>query len=298
MNNEKHFISAILTTYNRKALLCRAIDSVLNQTLAADEIIVVDDGSTDGTQEYVVQRYPGIHFIHQKNSGVSAARNRAIEIAQGNWLAFLDSDDEWLPEKLARQMEALSGNPGYRICHTDEIWMRKGRRVNPKNKHTKYGGQIFKQCLPLCVISPSSVMIHHTVFQEMGLFDTSLPACEDYDLWLRICAYLPVLFVPELLLIKYGGHPGQLSQKHWGMDRFRIQALEKIIADSRLDIENKGLALQMIIEKTQIFLLGARKRNRRAEIKLYEEKLRTYQAIYNTLNLLTENNIYQENSNF
>ena len=96
-------------------------------------------------------------------------------------------------------------------------------------KHAKSGGHIFRQCLPLCVISPSSVMIQRSLFDEIGLFDESLPACEDYDLWLRICARHPVLFLQEPMIIKHGGHRDQLSRRYWGMDRFRIQALEKII---------------------------------------------------------------------
>jgi len=285
MTDKKQFISVILTTYNRKLLVVRAIESVIKQTLPADEIIVVDDGSTDGTAEYVADRFPQIQLIQQKNLGVSAARNKAIENTRGDWVAILDSDDEWMPEKLARQRDELIINPEYRICHTDEIWIRKGRRVNPQKKHKKYGGYIFRQCLPLCIISPSSVMIQRSVFSDTGLFDTSLPACEDYDLWLRICAFMPVLFIPETLVIKYGGHPDQLSGKHWGMDRFRIQALEKIIADKRLNEENKYYALKMLIEKIQIYLTGAKKRNRGSDIKIFEKKRDQYLAIYKSTNI-------------
>ena len=145
-------------------------------------------------------------FIQQSNAGVSSARNVGIKRASGDWIAFLDSDDEWLPEKLETQMNALYKNPEIKICHTNEIWIRNGTRVNPKKKHEKFGGWIFQKCLPLCCISPSSVIIHKSIFKEIGLFDDSLPACEDYDLWLRITARNPVLYIKDSLLRKYGGH--------------------------------------------------------------------------------------------
>ena len=188
-------ISVIIPCYNRAHLLPRCLDSVLAQEFRPLEIIVVDDGSTDSTRSLLQGSYPGIRIISQENKGVSAARNAGISAAKGDWLAFLDSDDTWFPAKLGRQIQAVEASPGSNIVHTDEIWIRNGVRVNPQRKHRKYGGSIFKHCLPLCVISPSSVMIHRRVFDQVGLFDETLPVCEDYDLWLRICARMPVLFV-------------------------------------------------------------------------------------------------------
>ncbi len=101
-----------------------------------------------------------------------------------------------------------------RVCHTDEIWIRNGRRVNARKKHGKKGGWIFQHCLPLCAMSPSSIMIHRDVFTALGGFDERLPACEDYDLWLRITARYPVLFTRQPLIEKYGGHDDQLSRKY------------------------------------------------------------------------------------
>lgn len=269
-------VSVIIPTFNRAKLLPRAIQSVLIQTTPADEIIVIDDGSTDETATIVQSEFTRIKYIHQDNQGISAARNSGINHAQGEWIAFLDSDDEWLPAKLEKQKSALLNNPEYRICHTDEIWIRNGRRVNPHKKHQKYGGEIYKFCLPLCVISPSSVLIHKQVFTKLGNFDTTLPACEDYDMWLRICAYNPVLYIDEPLMIKYGGHTDQLSKKYWGMDRFRIQALEKMLSDSRLSPDNRLLTLEMIVQKIEIFLVGAHKRNRPEVIQTYSNMLELY----------------------
>lgn len=267
-------VTVILPTFNRAHLLERALDSVYAQSAPPAEVIVVDDGSTDSTSELVSERFPAVRYCHQPNKGVSAARNRGISTASQPWLAFLDSDDEWLPKKLERQLGALEKNPGSLFCHTDEIWIRRGRRVNPMNKHAKPEGWIFPQCLPLCCVSPSSVMLHRDLLEEVGVFDESLPACEDYDLWLRVASRHPVLLVNELLINKYGGHEDQLSHQHWGMDRFRIQALEKILQGQDLGEENRRLAQSMLTQKLEIFLQGAKKRGRDdAETRALNERL-------------------------
>ena len=236
-------------------------------------MVIVDDGSTDGTENLVSKKYPEFTYLKQDNLGVSAARNAGIAATSDEWLAFLDSDDEWMPEKLQCQMEALSAEPEMMLCHTDEIWIRNGKRVNPMKKHNKHGGWIFDKCLPLCCISPSSVIIHRSVLDEIGFFDQSLPACEDYDLWLRVASSYPVLYISEKLVVKHGGHQDQLSEKYWGMDRFRIQALEKIILSGNLIDENLNNAKQMLREKTIIFSTGARKRGRTAEAEKCEQRM-------------------------
>ena len=266
-------ISAIIPTFNRAHLLPRAVDSILSQTLPPHSVIIVDDGSTDGTEKLIKKNYPEIKYLKQDNLGVSAARNAGITATSCEWLAFLDSDDEWLPEKLARQMEVLNLAPAMKICHSDEIWIRNGKRVNPLKKHSKSGGWMFKKALPICCISPSSAMIHRSVFDNVGLFDQSLPACEDYDLWLRVTSSYPVLYISEKLVVKHGGHQNQLSEKYWGMDRFRIQALENIILSGNLSDENLNDAKQMLQEKTKIFSNGARKRGRTTEAEKCEQRM-------------------------
>jgi glycosyltransferase involved in cell wall biosynthesis len=254
-------ISVIIPTHNRASTLPRALDSVLKQTRPADEIIVVDDGSNDATATLIAQDYPAMRYLHQPNRGVSSARNLGIAHSSGDWIALLDSDDTWLPDKLLRQAEALKGHPGMRICHTEEIWVRNGVRVNPMRKHEKQGGRIFQRCLPLCVISPSSVMLHRTLFLEYGNFDIELPACEDYDLWLRLCAHEEVLFIEQPLIVKYGGHDDQLSRRYWGMDRFRVKALQKMLCDSQLNDADRRATLAALAEKAGIIAQGAEKRN-------------------------------------
>jgi len=253
-------ISVIIPTFNRCDSLCVAIESVISQTLQAAQIIVVDDGSEDNTAAIVAERFPGIELIEQQNHGVSHARNRGIEAASQPWVAFLDSDDRWFTHKLDTQLKAIEASPEYRLCHCDEHWIRKGKRVNPMNKHQKRGGDIFKHCLPLCAISPSAVIIHQSLFNEVGLFDESLPACEDYDLWLRMCRSNQALFVDTALLEKTGGHQDQLSTKYWGMDRFRLVALAKLLRSQSLSDEHRALTVSTFNKKYNILLNGARKR--------------------------------------
>lgn len=270
----RNSVTVVIPTYNRAALLGRALASLGAQTRRPEEIIVVDDGSSDGTAALVRECFGGVVYASQERAGVSAARNRGIAQARGEWIAFLDSDDEWRPGKLERQLASLACEPTYRICHCDEIWVRRGRRVNPKDRHAKAGGRIFRRCLPLCAISPSAVIMHRSLLDEVGPFDEDLPVCEDYDMWLRVCSRHPVLFVAEPLVVKHGGHPDQLSRRYWGMDRFRIAALEKIVRLPHLDGDDRRAALETLLEKIDVYLQGARKRHKRDEVELYEKKRR------------------------
>ncbi len=269
-------ISVIIPTFNRINALQQALDSVMMQTYQPMEVIVVDDGSTDNTKSKLHNNYPNIKYHYQKNQGVSSARNTGLKIASGDWIALLDSDDQWLPEKLEKQQQALCDQTGLKICHTEEIWIRNGVRVNPMKKHVKKGGNIFQHCLPLCAISPSSVIIHRSVFEDVGNFDETYPACEDYEMWLRITAKYPVLFIQEPLIKKYGGHQDQLSKKFWGMDRFRIRALEKILCQNTLSRENHQAACKILVKKAKIYLAGAKKRGKLIGCTHYEKLIEQY----------------------
>ena len=279
----KFSVSVIIPTFNRADVLGRAIESVLQQILPAKEIIIVDDGSVDNTLKVVSQLQSAttipIHYIYQHNAGVSAARNSGIRHANSEWIAFLDSDDAWLPGKLKSQAALIGQHPGFRLCHTQESWIRNGVRVNQMKKHAKSGGHIFQQCLPLCVISPSSVVVQAALFDDVGLFDETLPACEDYDLWLRICVHEAVLFVETPQILKYGGHDDQLSRKHWGMDRFRIQALQNILQQPGLDKSQKKLIYKTLLHKARILRLGAEKRDNQQRA----EKYRAIESLYSSL---------------
>lgn len=267
-------ISVVIPTYNRIALVERAIDSVLRQSIKPFDIIVVDDGSDDGTSEMIQKKYRSINLVQQQNSGVSAARNNGIKHAKGDWISLLDSDDEWTEKKLENQVNRLIKNPDYHFCHTNEIWIRNGVRVNQKKRHQKYGGYIFDKCLDICRISPSSTLFKKNILEHVGWFNTQLPVCEDYDLWLRITADYKILFVDEPLIIKYGGHTDQLSQSVEGIELFRIKSLENLLANTELSPQKKNLAITMIIKKLNIYLNGLIKRKKQTETEQVEEKIK------------------------
>lgn len=266
-------ISVIIPTYNRLHQIGRAIRSVLNQSYPAQEILVVDDGSTDATCARIEVDFPEVKLIRQTNQGVSAARNAGIAASCGDWIAFLDSDDEWRPDKLAKQVDTLAQHAQIRICHTDEIWIRNGVRVNPCNKHRKPSGWIFENCLPLCCVSPSSILISRSVFSEIGNFDQTLPVCEDYDLWLRIFSRYPICLVNDRLVIKYGGHADQLSRKFWGMDRFRVRAIAALLESGQLNDIQETQAKATLSEKLSVLINGFKKRDKHDDARHYQEMM-------------------------
>ena len=263
-------ISVVIPTFNRRQTIGRSIDSILNQTLFPSEIIVVDDGSTDGTSDYIQSNFPSIRLLQQSNKGVSSARNMGIRSSNSDWVALLDSDDEWFPKKLEKQVMTLSQNLDIKFCHTEEIWIRNGVRVNQMKKHQKYGGHIFNKCLDMCRISPSSVLFHRSILDDVGYFDKDQKVCEDYDLWLRITAKYPVLYIDESLIKKYGGHEDQLSKVKDGIESHRIKVLEKLIMQKFTSVQ-KNAMLKMLIEKLTIFSIGAQKRGK---IKAYNTSIK------------------------
>jgi len=269
-------VSAIIPTHNRKAFVVEAVASVLDQTYGDYELIVVDDGSEDGTEEVLAHYRGQVRYAYQDNNGVSSARNHGLGLAQGEFIAFLDSDDLWMPEKLGVQVAFMDEHPEAQLCYTDEIWIRRGVRVNPRKKHTKYSGEIYAKCLPLCIISPSSALMRRGLFEEVGTFDPSFPVCEDYDLWLRMAARFPVNFIPQKLIVKRGGHPGQLSQQGWGNDRYRVRALVKILEIGALTPQMRELTIEELHRKCQVLINGFRKRGKKGEVKEYKEIMARY----------------------
>ncbi len=258
-------VSVIIPTYNRYLFLMEAVESVLNQSFRDFELIVIDDGSEDDTAE-ITHRYPErLRYFFQKNQGAAAARNQGIKLSRAELITFLDSDDLWDKDKLRYQVDFMENTPDARICYTDEIWIRRGIRVNPRKRHRKDSGWIFDRALELCIISPSSVMIRRELFSEVGYFDEELPVAEDYDLWLRIAAANPIYLIDKPLIVKRGGHPDQLSEKYWGMDRFRVKALTKLLDHDQLDSNQRAKTIRMLKKKCKILARGCYRRGKNEE---------------------------------
>jgi len=276
-------ISVIIPTHNRATFLREAVQSVLDQgylqpsnRLASCELIVVDDGSTDNTKDIVASFGSKVKYTFQSHQGVSAARNFGLSLASGDFIAFLDSDDLWKEDKIEIQMSFMKAFPHAKACYTEEIWIRRGVFVNPKKKHQKYSGWIFDKVLPLCLISLSSALFRKEVFEEIGQFDDNFPACEDYDFGIRLAHRYPIYLLSRPLIIKRGGHPDQLSRKYWGLDRFRIRALEKALS---LDLtpDQMKLVKQEIVRKSCIVANGLKKRKKTGEVQKYTVLIEKYE---------------------
>lgn len=254
-------------------MLREAVQSVLDQDvfqsgIQSFELFVVDDGSTTDTPSVLKEFGGALTYDAGEHRGVSAARNRGLSLASGEYIAFLDSDDLWKPDKIRAQMSYMSAFTGAAACYTEEIWIRDGRRVNPHDKHRKYSGWIFDKVLPLCLLSLSSALFRRSVFDELGGFDESLPACEDYDFGIRLAHRYPIHLITKPLIVKRGGHTDQLSHKYWGMDRFRVFALEKAL-DLDLNPEQRTLVKDTILTKARILEQGFQKRNKPEEARKY-----------------------------
>ncbi len=276
-------VSVVIPTYNRCKFVLRAIKSVMGQTRKADEIIVVDNGSSDNTCKLVKSNFPTVKIIVEPKRGVSAARNIGIRSAKHTWIAFLDSDDQWKKRKLETIIKQVcNSKKKQKIWHSDEIWIRNGNFFNQKLHHKKSGGYIFENCLKMCCISPSSVIIHKSIFQDYGLFDEKLEVCEDYDFWIRVSSKEKVGFIDRKLVIKHGGHSDQLSKKFWGMDRFRIISLINLAKTVILDHDQKKLVKREVIAKLKILVAGAEKRKNSKVINMYQPILEKWLSISNS----------------
>ena len=271
------FVAVVIPVHNRRLLLGRAIASVLGQRFRDFECIIVDDGSDDGSGSLPCLADPRITVIRVPfQRGVSAARNTGVAASTAPWIAFLDSDDEWLPEKLERQAAWVRHNQQFRILQTREAWIRNGVRVNPPATHEKTGGDLFSASLERCMITPSSVMMHRELLAEVGGFNEAMPACEDYDLWLRITARYPVGLVDEILLRLYGGHGDQLSATVAILDRFRIRSMLGLLEGTLLTDTQTALVRRQLVIRAAICANGYLKRGKEELYEQYRTIARKY----------------------
>jgi glycosyltransferase involved in cell wall biosynthesis len=268
-------VAVVVPVRDRAAMVGEAIASVLAQTERDFALVVVDDGSADDSAaaaERALGAGPGApagsRVLRQAPRGVAAARNAGAAALDSAWVAFLDSDDLWLPTKLAVQRAWLAARPAYRIVQTGERWLDRGRHRNPRAWHAKEE-RLFPRCLERCLVSPSAVMIRRDLYAALGGFDESYPVCEDYELWLRVALREPVGLVDEPLVVKRGGHDGQLSRSTWGLDRWRVAALAKLLATAPLAAEERAAVQAVLGAKCAILANGAARRGRADEAERY-----------------------------
>ena len=279
------FFTIIIPTYNRAKFLKIAISSVISQSFKDWELLIIDDGSTDDTSKLVgaAGLRPLLKYLHQPHQGVTAARNRGIKESKGEFICFLDSDDRFRQDKLEITYQYIQKHPQYKVFHSEEVWYRNGALLPQKIYHKKPSGDVFKEAVKLCCLSISTSAINREIFKQIGTFDENLPACEDYDFWLRVAAKFSILLIPQHLTIKEGGQSDQQSKKYPAMDKFRIYALKKILEQRKLTKEKYEIAYAELQNKCDIYIKGAAKRNKLDEANYYRKLINALRP--RTLNL-------------
>lgn len=236
-------VSVIIPTYNRRALVPHAIRSVLAQTLPVEEILVVDDGSTDGTAEALQREFGArLTFVRQENAGVSAARNRGLAMAQGEFLSLIDSDDVWLPGKTMRQVQWLEAHPGFGmvLCDVERV-DSSGRRINVfrRREFIPEDGPVLKWVLRNPALVPASALFRREVYESVGGFDAGLRTAEDIDFHLRVARRWPIGVVSETLARALRDHDG-LSALAQTYDDYQ-HVVERFVAGCRGEVPDPDL---------------------------------------------------------
>jgi glycosyltransferase involved in cell wall biosynthesis len=287
--------SLVIPVYNRRELLLEALSSVLAQTRLPTEIILVDDGSSDGSAEaarfFLAEKGGGVswNILTLEHSGMAGAvRNRGVEAARSEWIAFLDSDDLWEPEKLASQEAYIAAHPNVRLVHTREKWLRGDKIISQKKQKHKREGDIFSDALVKCIIGPSTTVIRKDLWDQTGGFRENIEIAEDYELWLRITAGDAVGYIDTPLITKRAGGWDQLSEKYGQIEKFRLQGLGDLVESDwfrkqGLEERRCELARGEFIRKCQIYALGCEKRGRREEALYWKEKGDNHSSSFSNL---------------
>lgn len=272
-------VSVIIPSHNRRDFLECALESVFKQSFKNLEVIVVDDASSDDTQGMLQQMTDPrlITIKNSKNAGVSYSRNKGIEASRGDYIAFLDSDDQWQKRKLEKQIAFLESFPHFDLVHCNEKWIRNGSHLNQKKIHRKEGGDLFKRSLSLCLIAPSAVVMKRQLLDEIGGFRESYPVCEDYEMWLRITSQREVGFIEDILVIKHGGHQDQLSMRFKAMDYWRVKAMDEVFQSNRLNKQQKSDLTEVLVKKALVLKAGYQKYPNARDLAYIESLLQKYQ---------------------
>jgi glycosyltransferase involved in cell wall biosynthesis len=233
-------VSVVIPTYNCVQFVTEAIDSVLNQTFKDFEILVVDDGSKDETREVLTEKYgTSIQYLYKENGGVSSARNFGIEKAKGKYIAFLDADDVWMPEKLEKQASALEGNPEIKACYSS--FFLCDEKLNPgKINLSERKANALTDLLLIgnVVATPSTVIAEKGLFQQVGGFDHELSQCADWEMWIRLATKTEFIYINEPLL-RYRQHDSNMSKNAALLEKDSVLLIEKGFALPNLPIDLK-----------------------------------------------------------
>lgn len=239
----KPLVSIVIPTYNHEQYLARAIKSVLKQTHKNAEIIICDDGSSDNTKEVIkkFKHHKKIRYYYQSNQGLASTRNLGIKKAKGEFIAFLDSDDYWLPKKIEKQLKIFTKNKQIGLVYCFHYWVSEAGKITGKKKKN-YRGDIWQDLLQgnLIVGSGSAAVVKKECFDKIGLFDESLKSCEDWDMWLRIARVYQIDLTPELL-VKITQHPHKIKQQKWSLARGRFKVIKKNLSYLP-EFNKKGIA--------------------------------------------------------
>lgn len=198
-------VSVVIPAFNAGKYIGDALGSIVSQSYVNHEIIVVDDGSTDNTESLINENYPSVRLMRQRNLGPAAARNKGIINSKGKYIAFLDADDVWLPEKLEKSVKALEADSAAALVYSGRCWV--GEYLQPidiKDKPEFYSGDVYYELFMGNFISTTSVVVvRKSVFDELGLFneDQQLRVCEDYEMWLRIADRFPIRSISQALVL-------------------------------------------------------------------------------------------------
>ena len=278
-------ISVVIPAYNAARTVGRAIDSVLAQTRAADEIIVVDDGSTDGTAEVVGGYGEKVQLIVQDNAGVSVARNRGIEAATGEWIAFLDSDDEWLPEKLEYQADHLARHPDLVWTYTNLSWRKQDKvKLHPAHSATfppdllvepevlndyllAYAAGFFASTITL--------LIRRDILDKAGLFVPGMKRAQDTDLWFRIAYQFPkVGCIPRPLAVYHLDTPGSSTKINDEID-FMVRLIDRHMVLSK-QFSRQEAFVPCVVVMLQTWIRGFLDQSRRSDARQLLNRFSTY----------------------